>query len=87
MLKNINIKQRLTILLSLIISSTVFLSLWQYNRLSNVKQNFELYQQTAVSGETSILQISRDMNYCSRLTRSIMLGDNFDKIIINYYNV
>ena len=79
MLKNISIKKRLFILLSLIILSSILLGLWQYNRLSTINQSFKTYQQAAVMGEVNSLQISRDMNYCSRLTRSIMLGDNFDK--------
>jgi methyl-accepting chemotaxis protein len=87
MLKNISIKKRLFILLSLIILSSIFLGLWQYNRLSTINQSFKTYQQAAVMGEVNSLLISRDMNYCSRLTRSIMLGDNFDKNLKNYYNV
>ncbi|MCW8930457.1 MAG: methyl-accepting chemotaxis protein [Gammaproteobacteria bacterium] len=79
MLQNISIKQRLVILIILIISAGAFLTFWQTTRLSSINNSFELYQQTAVMGETHILQISRDMNYCSRLTRSIMLGDDFNK--------
>ncbi|MCF6204450.1 MAG: hypothetical protein L3J59_12425 [Methylococcaceae bacterium] len=79
MLKNISIKKRLFILISLISLSSMFIGLWQYNRLSTINQVFKTYQQAAVMGEVNSLQISRDMNYCSRLTRSIMLGDNFDK--------
>ncbi len=78
MLKNISIKKRLLILLVLIVSFNIFLGLWQYNQLSTINQGFKTYQQAAVMGETNTLQISRDMNYSSRLTRSIMLGDNFD---------
>ncbi len=79
MLNNINIKQRLNILIILIIVTGSVLIVWQSFRLSQINNDFSLYQQTAVLGEVNVLQISRDMNYCSRLTRSIMLGDNFDK--------
>ena len=79
MLSNINIKQRLTVLIIMVIVSGVFLVFWQTSRLSEIENSFELYRQTAVVGEEDILKISRDMNYCSRLMRSIMLGDDFDK--------
>jgi len=79
MLGNITIKNRLMILIVLIILSGISLIFWQNNRLSKISNSFELYRQAAVVGEGDILKISRDMNYCSRLTRSIMLGDNYDK--------
>ncbi len=79
MFRDISIKHRLFILLSFIVSTSLLLTIWQNNQLSRIGHSFNLYKQTAVQGETNILQISRDMNYCSRLTRSIMLGDNYDK--------
>ncbi len=79
MLKNISIKHRLSMLLFFIISTILLLTIWQNSQLSQIDQSFKLYKESAVQGETNILQISRDMNYCSRLTRSIMLGDNYDK--------
>lgn len=79
MLKELTIKHWLYILLFFIISSTLLLTIWQNSQLSNIDQSFKLYKQTAVQGEVNILEISRDMNYCSRLSRSIMLGDNYDK--------
>ncbi len=79
MLKNVNIKQRLNILIILIVVTGILLTVWQSIRLSEISDDFSLYRHTAVLGEVNVLQISRDMNYCSRLTRSIMLGDDFDK--------
>ncbi|SQH74471.1 Methyl-accepting chemotaxis protein [Shewanella benthica] len=44
-----------------------------------VADKFDEYDQAGVSSQKYILSISRDMNYVSRLSRSIMLGDDFDK--------
>lgn len=44
-----------------------------------VADKFNEYDKAGVSSQKYILSISRDMNYVSRLSRSIMLGDNFDK--------
>ncbi|AQS40681.1 methyl-accepting chemotaxis protein [Shewanella psychrophila] len=44
-----------------------------------VAEKFDEYDQAGVNSQKYILSISRDMNYVSRLSRSIMLGDDFDK--------
>lgn len=44
-----------------------------------VEDRFVEYDQAGVNGQKYILSINRDMNYCSRLTRNIMLGDDYDK--------
>ncbi|RTR26999.1 methyl-accepting chemotaxis protein [Shewanella atlantica] len=44
-----------------------------------VEDKFNEYDQAGVSSQKYMLSISRDMNYCSRLSRSIMLGDDFEK--------
>ena len=79
MLKNFTIKQWLYTLLFLVVASSVLLTIWQNIQLSSIERTSTLYKQVAVNGEENILKINRDMNYCSRLTRSIMLGDNYDK--------
>ena len=44
-----------------------------------VADKFNEYDQAGVSSQKYVLSISRDMNYVSRLSRSIMLGDDFSK--------
>ncbi|MGL4613918.1 MAG: methyl-accepting chemotaxis protein [Shewanella sp.] len=44
-----------------------------------VVSKFNEYDQAAVNSQKYILLISRDMNYVSRVSRSIMLGDDFSK--------
>lgn len=79
MLASTSIKKRLYILTAIIVFLGVLLGVWQNSQLNNIEQSFHLYKEVAVKGEKQILQISRDMNYTSRLMRSIMLGDNYDK--------
>ncbi|MCK8045020.1 methyl-accepting chemotaxis protein [Shewanella sp. 1CM18E] len=45
----------------------------------DVEQRFDEYDQAAVNSQKYLLSINRDMNYVSRLSRSIMLGDDFAK--------
>lgn len=49
------------------------------NSTAAVEQRFNEYDQAAVSSQKYLLSINRDMNYVSRLSRSIMLGDDFSK--------
>ena len=79
MLKMLSIRNSLLVLVCFILFTTILLTVWQNSQLSSINHYFTLYKEAAVQGESSILKISRDMNYCSRLTRSIMLGDTFDK--------
>ncbi|MGS0696473.1 methyl-accepting chemotaxis protein [Shewanella sp. 0m-4] len=46
---------------------------------AEVEQRFNEYDQAGVKSQEFILSINRDMNYVSRLSRSIMLGDDFNK--------
>ena len=79
MITSISIKKRLYTLTAIIIILGALLGIWQNSQLNNIEQSFHLYKKVAVKGEKQILQISRDMNYTSRLMRSIMLGDNYNK--------
>ncbi|MFK5951103.1 MAG: methyl-accepting chemotaxis protein [Methylococcales bacterium] len=79
MLAKLTIKRKLTVLAGFIIFFGLLVSVWQTLRLNHIEDSFKLYQKTAVQGNINILQISRDMNYCSRLSRSIMLGDDYNK--------
>ncbi len=79
MIAKLSIKKRLAILAGFIILCGLFLVIWQSQRLAYIDHSFKQYQKTAVQGHINVLKISRDMNYCSRLTRSIMLGDDYEK--------
>ena len=40
-----------------------------------------------VQGKINVLEINRDVNYVSRLTRNMMLGSNFEKDIVSLEKV
>ena len=72
-----SIRSRLLIMVSLFGISLLGVSLFAVNRLHYIDGNFTEYHAIAVASEVNILKINRDMNYVSRLTRSIMLGDDY----------
>ncbi|MBI3561115.1 MAG: methyl-accepting chemotaxis protein [Gammaproteobacteria bacterium] len=74
-----SIRGRLIILVALFGVCLAGLSVFAISRLGFIDTNFTEYHSAAVASEMQILMISRDMNYVSRLTRSIMLGDDYSK--------
>lgn len=78
-LHNLTIKTKLLAVLSLFLF-TGFLILYEViSSTSAVKTHFNEYESAGVNGQKYVLMINRDMNYISRLTRSIMLADDFTK--------
>lgn len=74
-----NLKTRLTWISVTSILATLALAVIVVFQLGQLIDRFDAFRTTSVVAEKYVLMINRDLNYCSRLTRSIMLGDNFDK--------
>ncbi len=78
-LNNISVKAKVGSLTGLLVSAIVIMAIFVLLQLTSINKSFTEYSQVAVNlGETT-LKVNRDMNYASRLTRSIMLGDNYKK--------
>lgn len=78
-LNNISVKAKVGSLTGIMVTAIVVIAAFVLLQLTSIKQSFTEYSQVAVNlGETT-LKVNRDMNYVSRLTRSIMLGDNYEK--------
>ncbi|MDP2561435.1 methyl-accepting chemotaxis protein [Psychrobium sp. 1_MG-2023] len=75
---DISVKSKLNLLSGVLLVLIVVISLFSLMQLKSVKSHFMQYSKSAVPTEVGTLKISRDTNYVSRLTRSIMLGDDFD---------
>ncbi|MEA3289487.1 MAG: methyl-accepting chemotaxis protein [Campylobacterota bacterium] len=78
---NFSISKKLSIFgISIIIVMLVSLAV-KYNSLNNANGSFDIYSEKAVAGKILVLQIGKDLNYVSRCTRDIMLGNAYDKNI------
>ncbi len=64
--------------IGLVLACAVFsaLSIWN---LKKIEGDFNQYKDFAIAGKIALLEINRDVNYVSRLTRNVMLGSNLDK--------
>ena len=79
LLTHMSIKARLAFfIITLLLGNGLLLIVTQSN-LNDTDENFQEYVQAGVPGKMLSLMIKEDMNYVSRLTRSIMLGDDYDK--------
>lgn len=76
---NLSIKLKQTILLAIFAISIVLLVLVTMFKLRQLSNSFQQYEAAGVAIERSLLTISADTNYISRLTRSIMLNDDYEK--------
>ncbi|MGI2259057.1 methyl-accepting chemotaxis protein [Shewanella sp. GXUN23E] len=78
-MSDISIRSRLWGVIALVLMTgvAILVSLsWNLGRATGAYQEYEY---GGVATQAAILSISRDMNYVSRLTRAIMLGDDYDK--------
>jgi methyl-accepting chemotaxis protein len=79
MFSRLTIKQRLlgvavALSIGILVTAAILLV-----KLDQVQSDFARYDASGVTGEQLVLKINRDVNYTSRLTRSIMLGDDYNK--------
>lgn len=78
-LSQMTIKSRLTLLATIFFIAFLTLAGIVTLRVQYIESNFDQYNQSSVAGQKLTLMISRDVNFVSRLTRSIMLGDDYQK--------
>lgn len=76
---NLSLKAKFGFLLGLIAVANVLILIFTMLRLSAVEHAFMAFDRAGVEIERQTLAVSRDVNFVSRLTRSILLGDNFEK--------
>lgn len=78
-LQNLSVKMKINLISGLFISAIVIIVGFSVSKMKSVEGQFFLYSTVAAKMQLEITEINRDMNYVSRLTRSIMLGDDFQK--------
>ncbi|ALO33866.1 hypothetical protein CMT41_03350 [Colwellia sp. MT41] len=78
-LSNISVKMKISLLTGVLLLALISVASFSIMQLLSIKSAFNQFSQSAVVLETTILEVNRDLNYVSRLTRSIMLGDNYQK--------
>jgi methyl-accepting chemotaxis protein len=76
---SISLKAKFGLLLGLVITASIVTLVFVNLRLNNFDAQFSDFHKAGVELDRHTLMVSRDTNYISRLTRSIMLGDDLGK--------
>jgi methyl-accepting chemotaxis protein len=63
------------------VAALVVLFLLALDAIKDIERDYSRMRDTAVAGRIAALDMAKDINYFSRLTRNIMLGGDFDKDI------
>ncbi len=79
LLKKFSIRGKLQFILGLIIISYVVMASITIYNLTTIYNNVKELKERNLIGKIHTLEINRDLNYISRLTRNIMLGSDYDK--------
>ena len=76
---SLSLKAKFGLLLALVVLVNLLTLVFVTQRLGSFGDLFADFHKAGVELDRQTLMLSRDTNYVSRLTRSIMLGDNLDK--------
>lgn len=76
-LQNISVKKRMNYLVTVATLSIVGASLFVYFALSSLENQYSELQEKTIAGAMLTLEIEKDLNYISRTSRDIMLGNDY----------
>lgn len=74
----ISLKNKLIIFTVILLFFIFIASFMILKTLDNIETKFSNYKLVALNGKIKTLEISKDMNYISRCSRDIMLGNDFE---------
>lgn len=82
-LNKLSIRQRMRYLIGSVTLAVLASSLFVFYAFGNVESQYQSLQDNSVAGTLYTLEIEKDLNYVSRTSRDIMLGNDYDKNIKN----
>jgi len=80
-MKNISISKLMSMFAGVIVVLLVISLIVKLNMINTISKDFEIFSKKAVDGKIATLNIKAELNYVSRCTRDIMLGNAYDKNI------
>ncbi len=75
------IKQKMMLICGLVVLGIGGIAAMSITQINSLEKSYEQMRNKDLSAHIDVLEINRDVNYVSRLTRNIMLGSNYDKDI------
>lgn len=80
-LNQLSIRQRMSYLIASVTLSVVMSALFVYFALESIETQYSRLQENSIAGAMYSLEIEKDINYVSRTSRDIMLGNDYSKNI------
>ncbi|MFA7092554.1 MAG: methyl-accepting chemotaxis protein [Arcobacteraceae bacterium] len=77
-LTGLTISGKMKIFGVLIFAVVLAAGVFKYTIATNADKNFDIYSKKAVDGKFLVLEIGKELNYISRCTRDIMLGNSYE---------
>ena len=80
-----SVKRKLVFFGIAIVLMIISFGVVKYNSIISVQNNYDTFREKVVEGKFLVLEIEKEMNYISRATRDIMLGNsyqsNYDRLL------
>lgn len=76
-LNRLSIRQRMRFLITSVLIAIIGSSAFIFFAFSLIEKQYESLQKTSIAGVISTLEIEKDLNYISRTSRDIMLGNDY----------
>ncbi len=81
MLRDLTLSNKMTIFGIFIVVLFIISILGKVYSINKLQNGFDIFSQKAVSGKIATLEVQANLNYISRCTRDIMLGNAYEKNI------
>jgi methyl-accepting chemotaxis protein len=80
-LNQLSIRQRMSYLIASVTFSVIMSALFVYFALESIETQYTKLQENSIAGAMYSLEIEKDINYVSRTSRDIILGNDYSKNI------
>ena len=79
MFERLSIQKKMNYFIAMVSASVFFAALFVFWAMSHIESEYEHLHQNSMSGALQTLEIEKNLNYASRMTRDIMLGGDYNK--------
>jgi len=78
---NFTIAKKMFIFTSVVLVTILVTAIFKVSSINEAEDNFTTFKNRTIIAKFHVLEIGKELNYISRSTRDIMLGNDYDKNI------
>lgn len=79
MFERLSIQKQMSYFITMVSASVFLATVFVFWAISHIESEYEHLHQNSMAGALQTLEIEKNLNYVSRMTRDIMLGGDYDK--------